>query len=85
MKEIKINLNDDVKVKITEYGQSILKKYYENLNIMKYYSYQKPDSDGFSTFQLWELMIFFGDEMYNGNPHQVFVKNEIILIKKPSK
>lgn len=84
MNNIEFNINDSVKVQLTEYGQTILKKWYENLNILKYYSLENIDSEGLSTFYFWQLMNFFGDEMYNGNPHQIFVNNKIILIKKPS-
>lgn len=84
MKEIKFNINDDVKVRLTKDGLVQLKKWYADLNILKYYKDADIDRNGYSTFQFWDLMNKFGDEMYNGNPKQMFVNNKIVLIKKPS-
>jgi len=36
--------------------------------------------DGRHRFQIWELMKIFGDQMYNGNPKQMFVKNIVEVI-----
>lgn len=54
----KINLNQKIKVKITKKGREYLK--YHDF----YYNYPiTVDEDGFSEFQLWELMGIFGGAM----------------------
>ena len=63
MKEIQFNINDDVKVQLTKDGLVQLKKWYADLNIIKYYKIEDADIDGYSTFQFWDLMNKFGDEM----------------------
>ena len=66
--EIKFNINNFVKVKLTPYGKSIFKNRRPNM-----------DHQGSTfTFQLWVLMNIFGDEMWNGN-EQIF-ENSIITI-----
>jgi hypothetical protein len=46
-----INLNDEVKVKLTNYGRDLLAK--KRLT-------RQPDEAGYTKFQLWELMNIFG-------------------------
>jgi hypothetical protein len=52
------NLNDDVKVKLTDHGRDLLAK--------KRRLTQQPDEAGYTKFQLWELMNIFGEHLYNG-------------------
>jgi hypothetical protein len=52
-----VNLNDDVKVKLTDYGRDLLAK--KRLT-------RQPDEAGYTKFQLWELMNIFGEHLYNG-------------------
>jgi hypothetical protein len=52
-----INLNDDVKVKLTDYGRDLLAK--KRLT-------RQPDEAGYIKFQLWELMNIFGSYVCNG-------------------
>ena len=70
----KFNANNIVKVKLTEYGLKILEKsHYEMLKRMTPESaklvgpFQAPkvDENGYSEFQLWQLMYYFGPYMYN--------------------
>ena len=51
------NLNDDVKVKLTDHGRDLLAK--KRLT-------RQPDEAGYTKFQLWELMNIFGEHFYNG-------------------
>jgi uncharacterized protein (DUF2267 family) len=51
------NLNDDVKVKLTDHGRDLLAK--KRLT-------RQPDEAGYNRFQLWELMNIFGEHFYNG-------------------
>jgi hypothetical protein len=54
----KINLNQKVKVKVTETGRKYLKnhQYYKNYPVHK-------DKEGYYLFQFWELMGIFGEAM----------------------
>jgi hypothetical protein len=52
------NLNDDVKVKLTDHGRDLLAK--------KRRLTRQPDEAGYTKFQLWELMNIFGEHFYNG-------------------
>ena len=75
------NINNYVKVKLTEEGLKILKSQYnEMLNRMAPQArksmgpFKKPKTDkkGYSEFQLWELMQHFGSYMFNGNMNPPF-------------
>ena len=46
-----INLNHEVKIKLTDYGRDLLAK--KRLT-------RQPDEAGYTKFQLWELMNIFG-------------------------
>ena len=80
-KPCKININDEIKVKLTGYGK---KKHCEH-----YIEYTpdifstdkiipKVDKEGYTKYQLWEFMNIFGIHLYNG-AKQVIENNEIIL------
>lgn len=77
---IKINLNEQCKVKLTEHGRNIiLTKYKEFLTHDQAVSHiaRVTDGYGYSRFQLWELFEIFGSEIFltMGNPP--FVDNDI--------
>ncbi len=64
---IKLNVNNNVKVKLTDKGREILRKY------LLGWGYRVPDwydshtdSDGYTVFQLHEVMHIFGPHTYNG-------------------
>lgn len=66
--EVKISMNDKVKVKLTDYGIMLLKKRHDELNKKikenggKGNSFElKLDEDGYYETQLWSLMEKFGD------------------------
>lgn len=67
---MKFNINHYVKVKLTEKGIEILKE--QHNDIQKYAlllpDFEEPqkDDDGYTKFQLWELMLKFGNHLYNG-------------------
>lgn len=66
---MKINVNNYVKIKLTEVGKKHAKeKYFKSFNYNPPYEYSDPkeDIDGYSEWQLWELMATFGDILYNG-------------------
>ena len=69
-KEVKeFNIHRKVKVKLTDYGKYILKqRKYHNNNI---------DENGYTEFELFELMHIFGSHMFYGND-ELFEKNILI-------
>ena len=71
MKKIPFNLNDNVKVKLTEKGLNILRVDHDELRThvpsLREFTPPTVDSEGYSTFQLWDLMERFGNQMYMGN------------------
>ena len=80
--EIKVNINEEIKVKLTDEGKIVYAKWdhkHDDVihkdNLM-YNSHLK--NDDFWEFHLWELMQIFGEEMRMGNK-SMFVKNEIIF------
>jgi hypothetical protein len=60
-----MNVNDHVWVKLTPAGVEAYKKWNEDLGI-KDPVMPKVEWDGFSKFQLWELMMIFGSTCHNG-------------------
>lgn len=67
---MRMNINEKVRVALTEAGEGILVKSGE--------ARFRPVHTGYRTFQLWELAHIFGEEMYNGGPN-LFVDNELII------
>lgn len=63
------NMNEYVKVKLTTYGKQILEDKFSHvpgINVREALSHIKVDGDGYSEFQLWNLMSTFGAYLYNG-------------------
>lgn len=62
---MRLNLNDNIRVKLTDLGKDIYYHQYDRLNnafgrqICKP-SMPKVDEDGYTTFQLWEFMELYG-------------------------
>ena len=74
---MKININDNIKVKLTEHGLKLLKEHYGQLNKMFNVKKEvKLDENGYFTQQLWSVMQIFGTYMYNGAP-TIFENNSI--------
>lgn len=69
--DFKVNVNMNVKVKLTDFGVSILKTQHDELNeLIKDRGgqgigdfYTKVDDDGYYEMQLWSLMNRFGPYM----------------------
>ena len=65
---MRLNLNNDIKVKLTEHGKDIYYHQYDRFNtalgreVCKP-SYPKVDEDGYTTFQLWCFMELYGVHM----------------------
>lgn len=59
--ETKINLNERVKFKLSEYGKEIYRKWHGGVG-------PKLDDDGYMSMQLWSFMWIFGNHMIPGEP-----------------
>lgn len=70
MKELKFNMNNSVKVKLNDIGYAELKRQhdelYAELGIDKEYVKRNTDKDGYSSFQMHDLMNTFGHMMVMG-------------------
>ena len=55
---VSFNINDYVCVRLTDEGRKILTQQHRHV--------PAEDSDGYSKWQLWELMSVFGQHLYNG-------------------
>ena len=79
---MKINLNDKVKVKLTKYGESLLKEWEDE--ILAYFPAYRPhiladkDKDGFISMQLHGLFEMFGKGI-SISSKSPFEKCEIII------
>lgn len=67
---MQININDYVKVKLTDRGREILKTQHEDLRKQCPFLSEEPsyktDEDGWSQFQMWDLMVKFGPYIFMG-------------------
>jgi hypothetical protein len=68
---MKFNVNDEVRVKLTSFGRSIHRLQWEAREqsvreLLGAYEPPIEDSEGWSTWQLWELMHSFGAHCFNG-------------------
>lgn len=81
------NINDQIEVKLTDRGKSILNEYVTEqlekvsyLNLPADYMPYKTDSRGYIKFTLWKFINIFGGHFWNGGP-QLVENNEIIFIE----
>jgi hypothetical protein len=89
--DFKVNVNIAVKVKLTDFGISILKDRHDELNeSIKSRGGQgfgefelKLDEDGYYKTQLWTLMNIFGDAMTMAANEIPFELNMIITNGEP--
>lgn len=83
----KININSDVKIKLTKKGKLFIINKWDNLIKVnsnmnsslngELPSWMKEDEDGYSTFALWEVMQEFGEKLGNGLP--LMFETEILI------
>ena len=74
-----LNLNNIIKVKLTDYGKDIFYHQYDELNIFivgqggKEIEPRYPDVDenGYSKFQLWSFMNLYGEYMKLAAPNVI--------------
>lgn len=79
---IRINLNEPVKVKLTDWGKEIYYHKFDSLNEFVGIQICKPrfpkeDEDGYTEFQLWDFMNIYGQYMSMGAPN-VIKPSEIV-------
>jgi hypothetical protein len=73
-----ININDQVKVRVTAVGHRALKSDHFELfrerghtRAMELYTPPREDTDGWSTWTMWDLMRRLGPHMRMGNPSPI--------------
>lgn len=84
---MKFNINNYVKVKLTDHGKEILLKQAEEFrsehpNIASYYELPKEDDEGFSKWQLHSLMYRLGHLMFICGENVIETEIEIIENQK---
>lgn len=88
---MKFNINDNVRVKLTNHGRKLHKLRYENMMDLydergfarpfPYYPVEE-DPKGWSTWQLWCLMEEFGEHIHNGTENPFETTIEILGLEK---
>ena len=83
---MKFNINYNVKVRLTDRGRQILReeweKYCRPMFKPEDYIPPKEDTEGWSTWQLWDLMQRFGQHFYLQNtPAQMPFETTIEIIE----
>lgn len=81
---MKFNINDTVKVRLTDKGRDELRAQHEDLQLfvtsIRPYEAPKEDDQGYSTWKFWTLLQMFGDVMCGGDE---YFEPEIILVDIP--
>lgn len=73
---VRINLNEPIKVRLTDFGKDIYYHQYDDLNercgkeVCKP-SFPKTDKDGYATFQLWCFIELYGDYIGMGKKNVI--------------
>lgn len=64
-KTFKFNINQFVRVRLSDFGRAIHRREWD---AFPYCSYQPPheDENGWSRWQMWDLMRTFGPHLFNG-------------------
>lgn len=67
-KECTINLNEHIKVKLTDYGKDVYYHQFDHINNCYGREVCKPfmpktDKDGYTSFQLWEFIHIYGSHI----------------------
>jgi hypothetical protein len=82
-----INLNDRIRVKLTDTGLYVLKNNYKSskrlsdiLDIDDYINVYELDEQGYIVIQLWEFAHIFGKYLYMGNTDQVIEDMNVELL-----
>ena len=90
MKELSFNINNTIKVKLTDHGRDILNEYFSEIS--KYCagidiesddvisSQYAEDEEGYTEFQLWDFMNIFGSYFRLGSP--IIIQNNDIIFNE---
>lgn len=73
---IRINLNETIKVKLTDWGKEIYYHQYDRINQIAGSDICKPkfpkeDENGYTEFQLWRFMELYGEHMGMNKPNVI--------------
>lgn len=68
---MKININQQVKIKLTDSGKEVYQKYFKELNV-------KMEVKDEIVMPLWEFSQIFGKELYMGQTKAPFTENNQI-------
>lgn len=82
IKEFRINLNDRIKVKLTDFGKQLFYHRYDGINARCMGtaiepSYPVVDEDGYTIFQLWDFIQLYGQYIRLG---QIDVINPLDIV-----
>lgn len=77
----KFNINKSVKVKLTRHGIAVYKEHYANIGLTDVTI--NIDDEGYSKFQMHDLMSIFGSSMYMGG--NLPFQTEILIEESPRK
>lgn len=80
--QFNININDNVRVKLTPHGRSILAQRHAEMlklypSLRHEYPPHKEDAQGWSEWQMWDLMHTFGPHIYLGCDNPIDATIEI--------
>ena len=84
----RINLNERIKVRLTDLGKDIYYHQFDNLNeragrcVLKPV-YPKTDEDGYTEFQLWVFIELYGRHIGMAKPNVIY-PNEIVRVEEPT-
>ena len=83
MEAIRFNINEKVRVRLTETGLKQLEQEHNAIMgpMAERHPFKPPsvDADGYSEFQLWDLMLTLGKHCYMGPP--LPFETEILLVQ----
>lgn len=82
----KVNLNDTVKVRLTDLGKEIYYHRYDNLNqragkIICKPKFPEEDAEGYTQFQLWDFIQLYGGYIGLARPNVIEPLNIVCLMQ----
>ena len=75
---VSININNTVYVKLTDYGENILKE--NTYNMFKDGWFNCKMKEGFYRMSLWEFMKIYGKYFYTGSK-QMIIENTLYIVE----
>jgi hypothetical protein len=77
-KQVEFNINENVYVRLTPYGKKVLQ---ERAVFYGYPYIEKQEVDGWSRWQMWDLISTFGECLYLGAAQLPFLTDIRIEVK----